>query len=141
MFDFLKKTAASNPLEQFKEHLKQLGYEATDYGLKLAQQQLDESVEPLLLAIRFAYTTMAYDLQQSGAAATAVLRFRPQATDILKVLEEYKQHELLTIRQWQEFQDTIVAISAINEHQEAKVKQVLADTEFGSQRLARNTRV
>lgn len=138
MFDFLKKTASSSPIEQLKIHLKKMAYEPTDYGLELAEQQLTENKDPLSLAIQIAYSTMAYDLSQTGAAATALLRFRPQAADILNLLQEYKNHDLLGETEWHEAQEIIIAISAINEQQEAMVKQVLSDPLFGRQRLARS---
>lgn len=138
MFDFLKKHANTSPIEQVKLHLKKMAYELTEYGQELVQQKLEEGIDPVLLSIRIAYTTMAYDLSQTGAAATALLRFRPQATDILNILQEYKQHELLSESDWLESQTLIIAISAINEQQEATVKQVLSDPLFGEQRLARS---
>ena len=138
MFDFLKKTASSSRIEQLKIHLKKMDYELTDYGLELAEQQLNENKDPVSLSIQIAYTTMAYDLSQTGAAATALLRFRPQAADILNLLQEYKKHDLLSEAEWQKAQDIIIAISAINEQQEAMVKQVLSEPLFGEQRLARS---
>ena len=138
MFDFLKKTASSSPVDQLRLHLKKMAYELTDEGLELAEQKLRTNEEPVTLAVRIAYTTMAFDLNQTGAAATALLRFRPQAADILKLLQEYKQHELLSEADWQKAQEIIISISAINEQQEATVKQILSDQEFGHQRLARS---
>ena len=139
MFDFLKKgAAATSPVEQLRLHLKEMAYELTDSGLQLAEKKLSEGVDPVNLAIRIAYTTMAYDLSQTGAAATALLRFRPQATDILKTLQDYQQHDLLSEADWHAAQEIIIAISAINEQQETTVKQVLSDADFGSLRLARS---
>lgn len=138
MFDFLKKHANASPIEQLRQHLKKMAYELTDDGQQLAQQKLNEGLDPVSLSVRIAYTTMAYDLSQTGAAATALLRFRPQAADILNILQEYKQHDLLSEADWQEAQALIIAISAINEQQEATVKKVLSDPMFGGQRLARS---
>lgn len=138
MFDFLKKAASSSPIDQLRLHLKKMAYELTDDGLKLAEQKLGEQMEPVSLAVRIAYTTMAYDLNQTGAGDTALLRFRPQAADILNLLQEYKQHDLLSETDWQTAQEMIIAINAINAQQQATVEQVLSDPLFGSQRLARS---
>ena len=138
MFEFLKKNASSTPIEQLKAHLKKMAYELTDYGLELAEKSLSDNEDPVSLSIRIAYTTMAFDLNQTGAGDTALLRFRPQAADTLHLLEEYKQHDLLSETEWQTAQDIIIAINAINAQQQATIEQVLSDPLFGSQRLARS---
>jgi hypothetical protein len=126
MFNFLKRPAqAATPLEAVKQHMKALGYELSDQGVAAAQLQLDGGMVPVAVAAHFAVITMAYELKHAGTAATGILRFRPQATELLERVTALKDRGELDATVWQPLYEAIIGISSINEQQEGWIEQVL----------------
>jgi hypothetical protein len=126
MFNFLKRPVqAATPLEAVKKHMKALGYTLSDQGVAAAQLQLDSGMAPVAVAAHFAVITMADELKRAGAAATGILRFRPQATELLERVTAWRDDGELDAATWQQLYESIIGISSINEQQEGWIEQVL----------------
>jgi len=126
MFKFLKPhTQAATPLDTVKMTAKALGYALSDQGVAAAQTQLDGGMSPAAVAAHFAVITMADELKHAGAATTGILRFRPQATELLERITALRDRGELDKATWQPLYDAIIGISAINEQQEAWIDRVL----------------
>lgn len=128
MFKFLKKSAPpTTPMESVKQTLREMEYELAEDGIAAAQVKLDSGMEPVEIAAWLAVISMAYQLKHAGAAATGVLRFRPQAADLLEKVTTLKEDGHLETARWQELHDAIIGISSINEHQAQWIDKVLSD--------------
>lgn len=126
MFRFLKRQhQAATPLDAVKATLKTLGYGLSDQGIAAAQLQLDAGMSPVAVAARFAVITMAHELKHAGAATTGILRFRPQATELLERISELKERGELDADTWQELNESVIGISAVNEQQVDWIERVL----------------
>lgn len=126
MFNFRKRPAPpGTPLEQTRQRLKALGYGLSEQGIAAAQLQLDGGMSPICVAIHFAVITMADDLKHAGAATTGILRFRPQATELLEKATEWKEQGELDASDWQPLYESIIGISSVNEQQADWIDRVL----------------
>ncbi|MBD3671763.1 MAG: hypothetical protein HUJ29_13420 [Gammaproteobacteria bacterium] len=139
MFKFLKKSAPpATPMEAVKQTLSELDYELNENGIAAAQVKLDSGSDPVEVATWIAVISMAYQLKHAGAAATGVLRFRPQAADLLEKVTALKEDGHLEARHWQELHDAILGISSINEQQARWIDDVLSHPLAQSSPLAQH---
>jgi hypothetical protein len=126
MLNFLKRTSKSaSPLEAVQKHLKALGYSLSDQGGAEAQRQLDSGMSPAGVAAHFAVITMADELKHAGAATTGILRFRPQATELLEQITQLRDNGELDVATWQPLYEAIIGISSVNEQQAEWIERVL----------------
>ena len=126
MLRFLKRPhQPATPLDAVKVAIKALGYSLSDQGMAAAQLQLDAGMPPVAVAAHFAVITMAHELKHAGAATTGILRFRPQATELLERIAALKEQGKLDPGTWQQLNEAIIGISAINEQQAAWIERVL----------------
>ena len=142
MFNFLKRPVqAATPLDAVRQHMKALGYELSDQGVAAAQLQLDGGMPPIAVAANFAVITMAHELKYAGAAATGILRFRPQATELLERIGAYKEQGQLDSTTWQQLYESIIGISSVNEQQEDWIDRVLQQPAARHAPLARHRHI
>jgi hypothetical protein len=136
MFGF-RKASDGKELDRVGEHLRNFGYDLTEYGSTFAPLFIKNGFKEAEVACHFAHVTLARDALDAGDNfMLLVVGLRLHGMTLLEVLKEYKDAGYLRREHWERAAKSIYNAITPSKEQIPGIQALLADPISGTERVA-----